>query len=101
MVDQFGIAPERCPIVRTHGMLQQRDDLWIHQMEFTIATPVVEAATFKIAIAVDQWRECHAVTHQRFLCDFNDASAFDARLSAGEIFLDERRGQTDRFKDLR
>ena len=55
VIDRAGVVFENLVLARARCMLQFEDGLWVKQVEFAFAAPLVFPAQFQVAVRVFFW----------------------------------------------
>ncbi len=87
-------------IARTHRVLQFVNGLGIEEMVFAVAPPLILTANVQRIDRHIAFRIRACMSRQSLRGDDVETHAFNARRSAGEIFVDDFAVQSHRFKNL-
>ena len=88
-VDQRGIFLKNLVLPRARRMLQLVDGVWVKQVIFAVAPPLVFAAPPKFALAADARRKRGVMTQGDFARDGIEPNPADARGRIGKVFIDK------------
>ena len=83
-------------------MLKPVHGLWIEEVVFTFATPLILTSQFQLAVGTLFWAHwvCHRMPYRNFLSDLIEADTPETRHRSGEVFINEILSKTDCFEDL-
>src|SRR5678815_3608896 len=101
IVDKARVFLEHRVLAAAGRVLQLEDRVRIEEVVLAVAAPLVFAAVVEIPHAAAARRKGVRMPPPPFLRNDIDADAADPRRGPGEVLIDERAIEADRFEDLR